>query len=342
MPKSGTVSVGYGKSTAVNRPLRVNFFTLTPGGGSEHIYLAALRDALTDREVVAIDDWRDADVVHLFEVNALTSETIRAFQFPTLYRIIRSDTPLIISTDDLYFSDDPELTVHPNLYPLNHRLQRLLFERADAIIAISESVRGRLTSHVTNTPIHVVHHGVDDAYRDDYTEPDEPFVLHVSLASPRKNPEAVVEVARRLDHRMVVAGSGWDELIPDDAENVVLPGFVPEDDLIDLYHRAPVFYFPTRHEGFGLPVLEAMAASTAVVTSNVYSVPEVAGDAASLHDPHDIDGHVNAIERLLDDERQRRQLAEQAHDRATAFTWEQSAADTVDVYRSALASRDGR
>jgi len=314
--------------------LRVNFFTLTPGGGSEHIYLAALRDALEDQNVQPVDDWREADVVHLFEVNALTGETIRAFEFPTLYRIIRSDTPLVISTDDLYFSDDPQLTVHPNLYPLNHRLQRLLFERADAIIAISESVCGRLTPHVTNTPIHVVHHGVDDDYRDDYTEPDEPFVLHVSLASPRKNPEAVVEVARRLDHRMVVAGSGWDDLIPDDATNVILPGFVPEDDLIDLYHRAPVFYFPTRHEGFGLPVLEAMAASTAVVTSNVYSVPEVAGNTAILCDPDDVDAHVNALERLLDDNQERRLLASKAYEHAQQFTWDDAATKTIEIYRS--------
>jgi len=319
-------------------PLRVNFFTLTPGGGSEHIYLAALRDVLTDREVTPVDDWRDADVVHLFEVNALTGDTIRAFEFPTLLRILRSDTPLVISTDDLYFSGDPDLTVHPRLYPLNHRLQRLLFERADAIIAISESVRDRLTQHITNTPIHVVHHGVDGAYRDDYTDPDEPFVLHVSLAAPRKNPGAVVEVAHRLDHRMVVAGSGWDDLLPDDAESVVRPGFVPEDELVDLYHRAPVFYFPTRHEGFGLPVLEAMAASTAVVTSNAYSVPEVAGDAAELHDPSDVDAHVETLEQLLTDTERRQTLAERAHDRARQFTWEQSAAETIEVYESVLGS----
>jgi len=315
--------------------ISVAVLTLT-GGGSEQVYIDNLRTALRDRGVEFVDDWREADIVHLFEVNFLTAATFRSSNVARLLRIIRSDTPLVVSTDDLYFSGDPQLTVHPNLYPLNHRLQRQLFQRADAIIALSESVRGRLTEHVANTPIYVVHHGVDDAYRDAYTEPDEPFLLHVSLAAPRKNPEAVVEAARRLDSRMVVAGSGWDELIPDDADNVDLPGFVPEAELVDLYHRAPVFYFPTRHEGFGLPVLEAMAASTAVVTSDVYSVPEVVGEAASLHDPHDIDAHVEAIERLLDDERERRDLAERAHERAKNFTWEESAAATIEVYRDVL------
>ncbi|AWB28166.1 glycosyltransferase family 4 protein [Halococcoides cellulosivorans] len=312
--------------------LHVHFFTLTPGGGSEHIYLAELRDALADHDVVPVDDWRDADVVHCFEVNALTTQTLTAFQFPTLARIVRSETPLVISTDDLYFSGDPSLTVHPRLYGLNHRLQRRLFAHSDAIIALSESVRGRLAPHV-DTPISVVHHGVRDAYRAPYADTD-PFVLHVSLAAPRKNPEAVVEVARRLDGRMVVAGSGWSDRIPDDA--IETPGFVPEADLIDLYHRAGVFYFPTRHEGFGLPVLEAMAASCAVVSSDVYSVPEVAGDAARLFDPDAVDAHVAAIEELLADARERRALAERAHDRSAGFTWAESAAETRAVYESVL------
>lgn len=317
-------------------PIRVHFFTLTAAGGSEHMYMGELAPALGERDVIAVDDWRDADVVHLFEVNFLTGETIRQFQFPKLLRIIRSETPLVISTDDLYFSGDPSLTVRPRLYQLNHYLQRWLFEGADALIAISESVRSRLERHVDAPPITVVHHGVDDVYRSPYTETDDPFVLHVSLAAPRKNPEAVIEVAQRLDARMVVAGGGWEERIPATATNVETPGFVPESDLVDLYHDAGVFYFPTRHEGFGLPVLEAMAAGTAVVTSNVYSVPEVTGDAAVLCGPTDLDTHVTEIERLLNDEPARRALATEAHERAETFTWEQSAKETEAVYRAAV------
>jgi alpha-1,3-rhamnosyl/mannosyltransferase len=79
-----------------------------------------------------------------------------------------------------------------------------------------------------------------------------------------------------------------------------------------------------------------MAASTAVVTSNVYSVPEVAGEAASLHDSHDIDAHVDAIERLLADTEERRTLADCAFERAQEFTWGESAVETIDVYRGVL------
>lgn len=312
--------------------LRVAFETLTDVEASEHFYMGELQEAFRDREVTPVADWRQADVVHLFEVNFLTTATLRSFELPKLVRILRADVPLVISTDDLYFSGDPSLTVHPRLYGLNHFLQRQLFERADAIVAISESVRRRLRESIASTPMSVVHHGVDDAYRSDEPPSGDPFVLHVSLAAPRKNPEAVVEVARRLDHRMVVAGSGWDDRLAS-VSTVDAPGFVPEEELVELYRDAAVFYFPTRHEGFGLPVLEAMAANTAVVTTDVYAVPEVTGDQAVLHDPDDVDAHVASIERLLEDDAKRRALSQGARERAAAFTWAETARKTEAVYR---------
>jgi hypothetical protein len=81
-----------------------------------------------------------------------------------------------------------------------------------------------------------------------------------------------------------------------------------------------------------------MAASTTIVTSGVYSIPRVTGDTALLFDPHDIDAHVSALERLLEDDTERRTLAQEAHERAQQFTWEQSAANTTDVYRRLLST----
>lgn len=311
---------------------------LTDTVASEHMYGRRLRDAMADRSVEFVDDWRDADVAHLFEVNFFTRAALTAMRFPELYRLLRSDVPVVVSTDDLYFTGDPSLTSRPALYRVNNRAQRWLLARCDAVIAISESVREAIAPAVPDTDVHVVHHGVDERY---YAAPDEasdPFVLHVSLASPRKNPPAIAEVAERLDARFVVAGGGWDEEIPESArgDGVEVPGYVPTDELLDHYGRAGAFYFPTLHEGFGLPVLEAMAARTAVVSSDVYSVPEVAGDAAVLHDPGDVDTHLASLRELLDDHERRERLAATARERSRAFTWAESAAETESVYRSVV------
>jgi len=319
--------------------LRTHAFTLTDDEvASEQVYAGELGTALQECGVKFVEAWREADVVHSFEVNFLTGDAIRSFRYPTLLRIIRSDTPLVISTDDLYFTGDPNLTVHPELYRLNHYAQRWLFWYADAIIAITDSVAENLAPYVSKDKLHVVHHGIDDRYRVDEVNDSAPFVLHVSLAAPRKNPQAVIETARQLDAPMKIAGSGWNERIPSTPEfdNVETLGYVPEDELVDLYHRASVFYFPTLHEGFGLPVLEAMAAGCAVVTSNVYSVPEVAGDAALLLDPDDITAHADTIRDLLSDDELRHALAERAIARASEFSWDRAAAETEIVYRSVL------
>lgn len=322
----------------MSNTLRVHFFTLTEGGGSEHMYLASLRDALENRRVVAVDDWHKADVIHSFEVNFFTSSTLRSFEFPTLLKMLASDVPVVISTDDLYFVDEPELTVHPELYRPNHYAQRLLFRAADHVIAISKSVEQALTQTIDPNKVSVVRHGVEDAYRVNDLSEREPFVFHVSLASPRKNPETIVETARRLDVPFKIAGSGWREHIPDTPafENVETLGYVPKKELIDLYKRAAVFYFPTLHEGFGLPIIEAMAAGCAVVTSDVYSVPEVAGDAAVLCEPNDVVRHTTEITDLLDDDGRRNALSERATARASEFTWEKAARETEVVYRSLL------
>ena len=317
--------------------LAVKFFTLTDARASEHIYMGALRRALTERGIRPVENWREADVVHLFEVNVWTRDAVRAFRVPTLGRMLRSATPVVVSTDDLYFIDEPGFTAHPRLYPLNHVSQRWLFRRTDAVIAISESVKRALSRELSPAKIHVVRHGVDPRYFADGIE-EEPFVFHASLASKRKNPRAVLDVAERLDARFVIAGSGWSDLVPDRLRerNVEVTGYVPEHELVDFYHRAAIFYFPTLHEGFGLPVLEAMAAHNAVVTSDVYAVPEVAGDAAVLCDPHDTDAHAAAIGELLENPEKRRRLADGARTRAERFSWEVAAERTEAVYRSVL------
>lgn len=323
----------------MTEPTRVHFFSLTETNSSEHIYMASLQSSLFDHDVVAVDDWREADLVHVFEYNILTRAGLSGSSVPDLCRVLWSDTPVVVSTDDLYFSGDPSLTVHPRLYPVNHHLQRLLFFQCDAVVAISESVRANLADHVDQEKLSVVTHGVDPQYRvEDVEEPNSIPILHVSLAAPRKNPHAVREVARRTRRQFVIAGSGWAEEIPDEPEydNVDVRGYVSEDDLVTLYKESSVFYFPTRHEGFGLPLVEAMAAGSAVVSSDVFSVPEVVGDAGLLYDPMDVERHLQGIEELLTNDDKWVALAKRGQRRAAEFTWDDAAAQMVGVYQDLL------
>lgn len=321
-----------------NRSIRVRPFYLTSAVASERIYGDELEGALENLNVQSVDNWQDADVVHLFEVNVFTREALKAHTFPTLYRILRSDVPVVVSTDDLYFIDDPSLTARPLLYGINSRAQQWLFRRCDGIIAMSRSVKESISAVLPNANIHVVYHGVSERYFGGTSETESPTVLHVSFPSNRKNPETLLAVAEQLDSRVVIAGGGWEDQFDDDqlAENIEVTGYVPEEELVELYHTSDVFYFPTLHEGFGLPLLEAMASTNAIVASDVYAVPEVTGKTAILHDPLERDAHVRSLEELLADRDRRTTLANAARERARQFSWRDTAKQTRAVYESVL------
>ena len=124
--------------------------------------------------------------------------------------------------------------------------------------------------------------------------------------------------------------------LPADARNgVVLTGYVGEQDKVALLGGAEALVYPSLYEGFGLPVLEAMACGTPVVTSDVSALPEIAGDAALLVDPRDPEAIASAMRRILGDEDLRRDLAERGSSRAAGFTWEETARRTAGVLHEA-------
>jgi len=114
-------------------------------------------------------------------------------------------------------------------------------------------------------------------------------------------------------------------------------GYIPEGDLPALYNGADLFVFPSLYEGFGLPVLEAMACGTPVITSNTSSLPEVAGDAALLVDPYDVDAIAEAMRRVLTDLNLAGELRVKGLARASEFSWERTARETLAVYEKVLA-----
>lgn len=176
------------------------------------------------------------------------------------------------------------------------------------------------------------------------------YILYVGSALPHKNLKRVLEAfallqsTQGITHQLVLAGvhgdgvasllSLADEL--DVNQSVVLTGYVPDDDLPALYGGADLFLFPSLYEGFGLPVLEAMTCGVPVVTSNVSSLPEIAGDAALLVDPRDSEAIAEAAWRVLKDAALREEMILKGKERAAKFTWQHCAQQTLTCYRQAL------
>lgn len=174
-----------------------------------------------------------------------------------------------------------------------------------------------------------------------------PFILWVSTIEPRKNLPRLFEAYARLKrdlgitHRLVIAGGlGWmyesvfqavEELALGDS--VIFLGRVPDEDLPALYNLADVFAYPSLYEGFGLPVLEAMACGAPVVTSNTSSLPESVGDAGLMARPTDVDGIAEAIAQVLTNPTLRDDLSRRGIERARLFTWEASAEKVLSIYR---------
>jgi len=179
-----------------------------------------------------------------------------------------------------------------------------------------------------------------------------PYALFVGVLQPRKNIERMVRamIAARdehgLDHRLVVAGKvGWKAesaletvLAAEVAGAAQYLGYVADEDLPALYAGADMFVFATLYEGFGIPVLEAFACGTPVITSNVSALPEVAGDAALLVDPRDEDEIAGAIARLARDEDLRESLIARGHERVKRFSWTRTAELTLEAYERAVTS----
>jgi glycosyltransferase involved in cell wall biosynthesis len=230
-----------------------------------------------------------------------------------------------------------------------------LVPRAAAIITISRFSKERIVEvlGVREESVHVTPLGVDASWtggdegdrevRAAY-DLDRPYLLCVAAVSPRKNFRRVLDawrtVQRQLDDVSLVIvgktglpfspGRDFDLNVP----GVRLLGYVPDSDLGALYRGAVAFVYPSLYEGFGLPVLEAMACGTPVVTSCVTALPEVAGDAAITVDPYSVGEIADALTLIVRDGSLRAALRERGQARARAFSWEACAEKTWQVLSS--------
>jgi glycosyltransferase involved in cell wall biosynthesis len=239
------------------------------------------------------------------------------YRGPTAPRI-----PTVLTVHDLAILRAPE--VFPRWHRLYGRfgLQRVL-RAAHAIVAVSEFTRMEIVelAGVPDERIRVVPHGVDAVFTAAGPRAEGDYVLAVATLEPRKNLARAVEVARGAGVELRVVGArGWGGV---DVDGWV--GEIPDGELAALYRGARCLLYPSLYEGFGLPVLEAMACGTPVVTSVGTAMEEVAGGAAVLVDPVDVTAIAAGIDEAV---RRRDELASAGLARSREFTW-QRAADSV-------------
>ena len=268
--------------------------------------------------------------------------------------------PLVVTVHDLFVLSSPERFRAWMRYYLKATMPRLL-RRADAVIASSHATRDEILTRIGLPPerVHVIGLGADPrfaavippqhtrAVRERLQLPER-FILTVGQLEPRKNIARLVRAvlaARRTadaaDMILVHVGpGGWLEQdvteamqLPGASEAVRFAGFVPADDLPAVYQLARGFAFPSLGEGFGIPLLEAMASGTPILTSRVTSLPEVAGGAALLVDPTDVSAIADGMARLWTDDALVVQLRALGAERVKSFRWDSVAAATARVYR---------
>jgi glycosyltransferase involved in cell wall biosynthesis len=324
------------------------------------------------------DEHETVDVVHVDASSRAERLAWEQTVLPVLLRRLRIDvlhsphhhTPLAaIGVRRVVTFHDVTFLLLPERYPLVRRLYmegvtRAAARVARAVITPSRTVQDEVVRGlgVPRERVVAIYEAAGPQYapleedsvgrvRWKHRLPNE-YILSVGSLEPGKNRPRLLHAyaslrAQGIECPLVIAGQpAWHYEAEYDlvralglTEHVRFLGYVPDDDLPALYSGATVFAFPSLYEGFGLPVLEAMACGAPVVCSSVSATAEVAGDAAILVDPHDTGAIGEALGRALTDGPLRADLRARGLDRAREFSWERAARDTLSVYQIVAAQR---
>jgi glycosyltransferase involved in cell wall biosynthesis len=254
---------------------------------------------------------------------------------PTYRGPVTAERRSVVTVHDLALFRHPEtFNRWSRLY--GPRLIPRVLRAACRVIAVSEFTRRELVEILAVPPdkIRVVPNGVDDLFTPDGDRAEGDYILTVGTLEPRKNLGRLVAAASRLGVELRVVGArGWGD-VSLGGGGVRWLGRVDDAELAKLYRGAQVVAYPSLYEGFGIPVLEAMASGAPVVTSRDTATAEVAGDAAVLVDPRDVTSIGAGLERAAAD---RVELRARGIARASEFSWRATANATVGVYREAAA-----
>ena len=244
---------------------------------------------------------------------------------------LRCPSPAVLTVQDLSWERDPSVFGFWDLLTFKIFVRRSV-RRARHVFAISERTKRDLVelyrtpaAKITVTPL-----APDPAFRP--AQEHDSFLLFVSAIEPRKQPLAAIDAANAVGRKLVVVGPSKDaDLVAElTRRGADVRGYVPKDELVRLYQSAACLVFPSRYEGFGLPVVEAMACGTPVVAAPEPALEEVAGDAAIF-----TDDLAEGLRRALAD---RERLSAAGLERAKAFSWRETARLTAEVYRRMLAA----
>jgi len=272
--------------------------------------------------------------------------------------VIPPQVKKIVTVHDLIWLKFPHYFPKDTVYAAKKRLQHACIF-SDAIITASENTKKDVieASGCEEQKVVVIYNGVDyEAFskvqkksplahevRQKYKLPEH-FILWVGSYREHKNLELLCKAVQKakthshLPHKLVFCGPGLlrerdiREISRIYNDDVVIIGPASAEELSFLYAMADVFVFPSLYEGFGLPVLEAMAAGTPVITSNISSPPEVAGDAAILVNPLDVEEIADAIIKVTTDDNLKQTLVKKGRERAKQFSWEDTARKTLEVF----------
>ena len=292
---------------------------------------------------------------------ALRRARVQLFHAPHYVVSPLTSSPFVVTIHDCIHLRFPQYLPNRAAYYYARAMMTMAARRAHLVLTVSQASKDDILHFlkVPSSKVEVIYNAIDERLAAPPTAEEvsrvrerflltSPFVLYAGNIKPHKNVDRLIEafsIVRRRgvqDVKLLIIG---DEIskYPNLRRlvhryqlhhHVRFLGFVPDATLAVLYRLASVFVFPSLSEGFGLPPLEAMAAGTPVITSNVSSLPEVVGDAALLIDPMDAGAIADNIVRVLSDGALRADLVRRGLERAKAFSWDRSVARTREVYES--------
>jgi len=262
----------------------------------------------------------------------------------------------VTTIHDFGFLKYPE-TAHPKIKAVHQRRLAWVKKEADLVIAVSQSTKKDMMEILAlpEEKIRVVYEAAPEDLKAVKNKKKREevkkkfrisgdYLLSVATLEPRKNLKRIIEAFKMLkakDLKLVIVGKqGWDDSLPKlnfkrQTSNIIFTGYISKEDKAALYSGATCLVYPSLYEGFGLPVLEAMKCGCPVLTSNISSLPEVAGQAAILVDPLDVGEIAKGLSEVINNKEKRKDLIKKGFVQVEKFSWEKAARETLKVYEEA-------